>query len=106
MIPVENNKNSNITTFIMFLCMSLALSLLCSVEPVYAAGGGLDKINEFMDNVAGILRGASVITVTVAVMWAGYKFLFMQATVMEIGKIVIAGLLIGGAAEIARYIVA
>ena len=86
--------------------LTIFIFLMCSPIAAYAAGGGLDKINQFMDNVAGILRGASVITVTVAIMWAGYKFLFMQATVMEIGKIVIAGLLIGGAAEIARYIVA
>lgn len=69
------------------------------------ATGGLDKVNKFMENIADILRGAAVVTVTVAVMWAGYKFLFMNATVMEVMKIVIAGLLIGGAAEIARYIV-
>lgn len=84
----------------------LTMAILCLVAPDMAyASGGLDKVNDFMDNIAGILRGASVITVTVAVMWAGYKFLFTQASVMEVGKIVIAGLLIGGAAEIARYIV-
>ncbi len=84
----------------------LTMAILSLVAPDMAhASGGLDKVNDFMDNIAGILRGASVITVTVAVMWAGYKFLFTTANVMEVGKIVIAGLLIGGAAEIARYIV-
>ncbi|PKF50217.1 TrbC/VirB2 family protein [Enterovibrio nigricans] len=90
-----------ITMMVMF---AIAMFTLLAPELAYASGG-LDKVNNFMDNIAGILRGASVITVTVAVMWAGYKFLFTNANVMEVGKIVIAGLLIGGAAEIARYIV-
>lgn len=82
------------------------LSVAVWFAPEYAHAGGLDKVNNFMDNIAGILSGAAIITVTVAIMWAGYKFLFTQANVMEVGKIVIAGLLIGGAAEIASYIVA
>lgn len=106
MIDIENNKTSPLSSFVMALCMTFAFLLFCSPEFAYAAGGGLDKVNNFMENVADILRGASVISVTVAVMFAGYKFLFTQATIMEVGKIVIAGLLIGGASEIARYIVA
>lgn len=85
--------------------LGIALMAVLLMMPEFAHAAGLDKVNEFMENIAGILRGASVVTVTVAVMWAGYKFLFMNATVMEVMKIVIAGLLIGGAAEIARYIV-
>lgn len=89
-----------------FISLTLiALFLLFFPEVVYASGG-LNKVNDFMDNVAAILRGASIITVSVAIMWAGYKFLFTQASAMEIGKIVIAGLLIGGAAEISGYILA
>ncbi len=84
----------------------VGFAILCVLAPDVAyASGGLSKVNNFMDNIAGILRGAAIVTVTVAVMWAGYKFLFTQATVMEVGKIVIAGLLIGGAAEIAGYLV-
>ncbi|EKF9136187.1 TrbC/VirB2 family protein [Vibrio cholerae] len=95
-------SNRQLTLFVM-----LTFALICFVSPDTAyAAGGLNKVNNFMDNIAGILRGASVITVTVAIMWAGYKLLFTQASVMEVGKIVIAGLLIGGAAEIARYLVA
>lgn len=84
--------------------LTIAIISLFAPDMAYAAGG-LSKVNDFMDNIASILSGAAIITVTVAIMWAGYKFLFTQATPMEVGKIVIAGLLIGGAAEIASYIV-
>jgi type IV secretion system protein VirB2/type IV secretion system protein PtlA len=74
-------------------------------EPAWAqSSGGLDKINTFMDNVLSILRGASIAVVTIAIMWAGYKFLFKHADIAECGKILGGGLLIGGAAEIARFL--
>ncbi|EGU33957.1 attachment mediating protein VirB2-like protein [Vibrio scophthalmi LMG 19158] len=87
------------------IAFAVILAALCLLTPDIAhASGGLAKVNDFMDNIAGILRGASIATVTVALMWAGYKYLFQDATVMETLKIVIAGLLIGGAGEIARYL--
>ncbi len=84
------------------LALSLSVILLTS-NPVLAAGG-LDKINTFMDNVLQILRGVSIAVVTIAIMWAGYKYLFQKADLAECGKILAGGLLIGGAAEIARYL--
>ena len=85
------------------LSLFFLITALCLTEPAYA-DGGLVKVNDFMDTITSILRGASIATVTLAIMWAGYKFLFTQANPMEVGKIVIAGMLIGGAAEIARYL--
>ncbi|EGQ8550008.1 TPA: TrbC/VirB2 family protein [Vibrio campbellii] len=87
------------------LIFMLTIVIISLFAPDMAYAAGLDKVNDFMDNVAGILRGAAIITVTVALMWAGYKFLFANATAMEVGKIIIAGLLIGGSAEIAGYLI-
>lgn len=87
-----------------FLLALPALSLAMLVEPAWAQSGGLDKINTFMDNVLSILRGVSITVVTIAVMWAGYKFLFKHADIAECGKILAGGLLIGGAAEIAHFL--
>lgn len=65
---------------------------------------GLDKVNTFMDSVLSVLNGVSLAVVTIAIMWAGYKFLFKHADVTEVGKILGGGLLIGGAAQLAGYI--
>ena len=73
--------------------------------PCFANAGGLERVNSFMESIQDLLSGAAVISVTVAIMFAGYKFLFANANAMEAGKIVIAGLFIGGAAEIAGYLV-
>ncbi len=83
-----------------------SIVLITVTSPALAQTGGLDKVNTFMDNVVAILRGASIAVVTAAIMWAGYKFLFKHADIAEVGKIVLGGLLIGGAAELARYLLA
>lgn len=81
----------------------LAFAALFAAEPAFAQGG-LDKVNTFMDNVLSILRGVSITVVTIAIMWAGYKFLFKHADIAECAKILAGGLLIGGAAELARFL--
>ena len=87
-----------------FSIMTLMSSLiLVAVEPAFAQGG-LEKVNTFVENVLVVLRGISIGIVTVAIMWAGYKFLFKQADIAECGKILAGGLLIGGAAELAGYL--
>lgn len=85
-----------------FMAAFLVLSLLIA-QPALAQGG-LEKVNTFVENVLTVLRGISIGVVTVAIMWAGYKFLFKQADMAECGKILAGGLLIGGAAELAGYL--
>lgn len=83
--------------------LALFLFFLFSA-PAFADLGGLDKVNEFMENIVDVLRGVSVVAVTIAIMWAGYKFLFQHATMADCGKILGGGLLIGAASEIARWL--
>ncbi len=83
---------------------TFSLFLLCfMIEPVFAQAGGLDKVNNFVESVLDVLRGISIGVVTIAIMWAGYKFLFRNADIGECAKILAGGLLIGGAAELAAY---
>jgi len=83
----------------------MVFAFLMAAESAFAAGsGGLDKVNTFVANLLTILRGVSIGVVTIAIMWAGYKFLFRHADMAECGKIIAGGLLIGGAAELASYL--
>lgn len=82
----------------------IALLTLAAINPTFAAVGGLEKVNGFVESVLVVLRGISIGVVTVAIMWAGYKFLFKQADMAECGKILAGGLLIGGAAELSSYL--
>jgi len=96
---IKTSSNAK-TLSIMAVVACLALM---AVEPAFAQGG-LDKVNTFVQNVLVVLRGISIGVVTIAIMWAGYKFLFKHADMAECGKILAGGLLIGGAAELAAYL--
>ena len=58
----------------------------------------------FLENVLMILRAASIATATIALMWAGYKWLFKNADKAEIAQILGGALIIGGAAEFAVFL--
>lgn len=80
-----------------------SLTFLLFAPPAWA-DGGLDKVSGFMDNILKVLSGISIAVVTIAIMWAGYKFLFKHAEISECTKILGGGLLIGGASELAKYL--
>lgn len=88
------------------LAVLLAIGAFYLVDPALAQSstGGLDRINTFMDNILTLLRGISVTIATIAIIWAGYKFLYQHADLSEIVYIIGGGLLVGAAAEIARYL--
>ncbi|QBC45889.1 TrbC/VirB2 family protein [Iodobacter fluviatilis] len=81
-----------------------AMLAVAGVSVQVQAAGGLEKVNTFLDNILGVLNGASIAVVTIAIIWAGYKFLFKNAEKEEIIKIVSAGLLIGGAGQLAVFL--
>mgnify|MGYP002713168906 CR=1 FL=1 len=81
----------------------LALLVFFS-QPVLAQG--LDKVNDFLENIESLMHGVAIVVVTIAVMWAGYKYLFKHAGLEEVGRILAGGLLIGGSAEIAAWLLA
>jgi type IV secretion system protein VirB2/type IV secretion system protein PtlA len=99
-------KSSILLTPLSIFYISIMGCLLALVvtEPALAAGG-LGKVNSFMDDIVGVLHGISIAVVTIAVMWAGYKYLFKHSDITECAKILGGGLLIGGAGEIAAFLV-
>lgn len=84
------------------ICAMMAFAMLVAVEPAFAQG--VEKVESFLDNVENLMRTVSITVVTIAVMWAGYKYLFKHADLAEVGKILAGGLLIGGSAELARFL--
>lgn len=99
---LNNTSNTSNMKNVGSVCAMFAFAMLVIVEPAFAQG--VEKVNSFLDNVLMILRGASIAVVTIAVMWAGYKYLFKHADLAEVGKILAGGLLIGGAAELANFL--
>jgi len=65
----------------------------------------LTDTKALLDNVQGALKALSAVTVTIAILWVGYKVLFGGQTLRECAPIIIGAILIAGASEIAGLLI-
>lgn len=82
------------------LLLGCSLTLLAS--PAYAE---FQKAKTMLQSVEQGLRGLSLVTVTLATIWVGYKVLFGGSTIQECAPIIIGAIIIASAAEIAKMLV-
>lgn len=83
--------------------MSLVtFALAAATSPAFAQ---ITKVNTVMQNVQATLVGVAITVFTLALMWAGFKMAFQHAKWSEISNIVIGGILVGGAAGIAAWLI-
>ena len=80
----------------------LLAAVVCLCSPLWAASG-IDRVDTFLETAQTALRGVGVVVCAIAFMIAGYKYMYKHATIEESGKVVLGGLLVGGAAEIAAF---
>lgn len=66
---------------------------------------GLQKVNTLVQNILDALTYIQIGVVTIAVIVAGYKVLFQGQTFREVAPILVGGIIIGAAAEIAKLLV-
>lgn len=71
-------------------------------SPAYAE---FQKAQTLLTHVEQGLRGLSLVTVTLATLWVGYKVLFGGSTIQECAPIIIGAIIIASAAEIAKMLV-
>lgn len=67
-------------------------------------GGTDDKVCGFFSNINGLLNIASIAVVTIAVIFAGYQIAFAHKRIADVAPILIGGLLIGAAGQIAKML--
>ena len=80
----------------------LLASIPLFTSPAFAE---FQRAKEMLTRVEEGLRGLSLITVTIAVLWVGYKVLFGGSTIQECAPIIIGAIIIASAAEVARLLV-
>lgn len=78
-------------------------ALLATSAPAMA--DGFSKASSLLDKVSTGLLALSIVTVTIAVLWVGYKVLFAGNTLRECAPIIMGAILIASASEIARLLV-
>lgn len=88
---------------ILFMLAMFGAAFLMA-EPAFAATG-TGSVNSFFENVKTILTSVSVVVVTLAVMWSGYKMLFGGSSLRECGPVLIGAVVIGSASWIASQLV-
>lgn len=89
--------------------MTLAVAFVVALavpELAFAAGfgGAGGKACGFLSNLRGLLNIASVAVVTVAIIFSGYQIAFAHKRLSDVAPILIGGLLIGAAGQIAKWI--
>lgn len=70
-----------------------------------AAAQGLEKVNEGVQKIIDTLNIISVGVVTIAVVIAGYKIAFQNARMSDVAPVLIGGILVGAAAQIAAFLI-
>ncbi|QDH71355.1 TrbC/VirB2 family protein [Marilutibacter alkalisoli] len=58
----------------------------------------------FLGQITGLLSIASIAVVTIAIVFAGYQIAFAHKRMSDVAPILIGGLLIGGASQLAGWI--
>ncbi|WP_305804841.1 TrbC/VirB2 family protein [Stenotrophomonas sp. YIM B06876] len=90
------------------LLMAVAIAGAAFVPEVFAQAtnfGGTDqKVCGFFSNINGLLSIASIAVVTIAVIFAGYQIAFAHKRIADVAPILIGGLLIGAAGQIASML--
>ena len=82
---------------------AVAMTALFAMEPALAQG--LEKANTLVENLLTVLRAISIGVVTIAIIFAGYKIAFSRASFSDVVPFLIGGFLVGGAAEIGRFLI-
>ena len=67
-------------------------------------GGADTKVCGFFDNIKGLLNIASIAVVTIAIIFAGDQIAFAHKRIADVAPILIGGLLIGAAGQLARML--
>jgi type IV secretion system protein VirB2 len=66
--------------------------------------GADEKVCGFFSSINGLLSIASIAVVTIAVIFAGYQIAFAHKRIADVAPILIGGLLIGAAGQIASML--
>ena len=84
--------------------LPLALLTAVAAEPTLAAAG-TQSVTNFFNTIQGTLQTVSLVVVTISVMWAGFRVLFMGNAFQEVAKPLLGGIMIGSAGWIASLFV-
>ncbi|UPG91592.1 TrbC/VirB2 family protein [Luteibacter aegosomaticola] len=99
---IATTKNPLLTTALAFLFVALAFVPEIALAQV---SDTQDKVCGFFGGINTILNAASIVVVTVAVIFSGYQIAFAHKRISDVTPPLLGGVLIGAAAQIAKMVV-
>jgi type IV secretion system protein VirB2 len=103
---VFSSRNPAAATAYALLAYTFAAAAFAASGGVAQSGDGLSVVRVFLNNISGILNAASVVVVTIAIVFSGYQIAFNNKRISEVAPVLLGGVLIGGAAQLANMLVA
>lgn len=104
-----NRQTKSQVSSLLMAIVFVAVLAVPNILLAAAAGGfaGADeRVCGFFENISGLLNMASIAVVTIAVIFCGYQIAFANKRISDCMPILVGGLLIGAAGQIARMLLA
>jgi type IV secretion system protein VirB2 len=98
---IAKSKRPLLNTMLLFA----AVALCFMPEMAFAQDDTQGKVCGFFGSIKTILNAASIVVVTVAVIFSGYQIAFAHKRISDVTPALIGGVLIGAAAQIAKTVV-
>lgn len=86
-------------------CIHIVMALTIFFHALTASAANFNKAQTLLDAVSTGLTALSLVTVTLATLWVGYKVLFGGRTLRECASVIMGAILIASASEIANMLV-
>ncbi len=95
------------TVFVNAIAVTALVIALMMIPGIALAqiGEAGKKVCGFFENVNSLLNAASIVVVTVAVIFSGYQIAFAHKRIADVAPALIGGVLIGAAAQVAKMVV-
>ncbi|SEM96281.1 type IV secretion system protein VirB2 [Luteibacter sp. UNCMF331Sha3.1] len=84
---------------------ALFTALMIPGLAVAQVGEAGTKVCGFFENINSLLNAASIVVVTISVIFSGYQIAFAHKRIAEVAPPLIGGVLIGAAAQVAKMVV-
>ncbi len=83
---------------------ALTAAFLMSIDPALAASG-TQSINTLFQQILTVLQGVSIVVVTIALVWAGYRVMYTEASIRQVAGPVMGAILVAAAPWLADLLV-
>jgi len=105
-LPKLPTVNVDKTTKMVLFLMIAAVLLMPTVGLAQDVTGDTGKkVCTFFQSINGLLNAASIVVVTIAVIFSGYQIAFAHKRIADVAPALIGGVLIGAAAQVAKMVV-